>query len=544
METGLATSQASGEVATESAAENPAESSEVGGGALVAEASDTAVRPSGVSGSDLDQPQAESTLESGALPELALLDPGAPKLEEAGNEAGGAVADSSKDMFKPAGVETGLATSQASGEVATESALGNPSNASDVAAAKSETGTGVVNAINGLEALGSQLGPGDVLLVTAPSLGENALAINNPLLPGALESPGKGLDIGGLGDMIKKHRGKPSLDVIKQMGGSDGTEKAIGFAIEWLSKNQERDGRWDSRKHGANQDYDVGATGLALLCYYGWGVRHDRKGQYQKDVIKGINWLLKQQKSNGALAVRGQMYSHAIATIALCEAYGLTKDPRIKPVAQKAIGYTIAAQHPALGGWRYSPGQQPDTSVTGWQFMALHSARMAGLKVPETSFELARRWLERISGGKDGGLYGYQAPSKISRAMVPTGMFCRQLDLVSPDDPRMLEGARFMGRYPMREVNPDLYYVYYATLALYQHQGPVWDEWNKKLKTVLLQIQRKDGPATGSWDLSSKMAKDGGRVISTTLATLSLEVYYRFLPMYGFRKGMARPVTE
>jgi hypothetical protein len=288
----------------------------------------------------------------------------------------------------------------------------------------------------------------------------------------------------------------------------------------------------------------VGATGLALLCYYGWGVRHDRKGQYQNDAIKGINWLLKQQKSNGALAVRGQMYAHAIATIALCEAYGLTKDPRIKPVAQKAIAYTIAAQHPALGGWRYSPGQQPDTSVTGWQFMALHSARMAGLKVPEKSFELARRWLGSMSGGKDGGLYGYQAPNKISRAMVPTGMFCRQLDLVSPGDPRMLEGARFIGRYPMREANPDLYYVYYATLALYQHQGPVWDEWNKKLKAVLLQIQRKDGPAAGSWDLSSKMAKDGGRVISTTLATLSLEVYYRFLPMYGFRQEVARPVTE
>ena len=108
----------------------------------------------------------------------------------------------------------------------------------------------------------------------------------------------------------------------------------------------------------------------------------------------------------------------------------------------------------------------------------------------------------------------------------------------------MLEGAAFMRRYPMREVDPDLYYVYYATLALYQHQGPVWDEWNRKLKTALPRIQRKDGAMAGSWDLSSKLAKDGGRVISTTLATLSLEVYYRFLPMYGFRQGVARPVTE
>ncbi|MED5586631.1 MAG: hypothetical protein VYB61_09770, partial [Verrucomicrobiota bacterium] len=494
-----------------------------------------------------DVPAEDAVLQSdllSTLPDQLPVQSEQPILEEAGNDAGGEVADASADMFKPAGADSGLETSRVDSEVVGGSAAENPSTASDVVAANGQAGPGMVNALNGLEALGSQIGSGQVMLVAAPSLGENPLAINDPLLPGKLESLDEGPGMGNLGEKIRKHRGKPSLDVIKQMGGSDETEKAIGFAIEWLSKNQEKDGRWDARKHGANQDYDVGATGLALLCYYGWGARHDRKGHYQENVSRGINWLLKQQKSNGALAVRGQMYAHAIASIALCEAYGLTKDPRIKPVAQKAIAYTVAAQHPALGGWRYSPGQEPDTSVTGWQFMALHSARMAGLKVPEKSFELARRWLGSMSGGKDGGLYGYQAPEKISRAMVPTGMFCRQLDLVSPEDPRMLEGAAFMRRYPMREVDPDLYYVYYATLALYQHQGPVWDEWNRKLKTALPRIQRKDGAMAGSWDLSSKLAKDGGRVISTTLATLSLEVYYRFLPMYGFRQGVARPVTE
>ena len=491
----------------------------------------------------IDELMLQSDLLS-SLPDQLPVESEQPVLEEAGNASGGEVADASEDMFKPAGAASGLETSRASSEVESGSALGSQSSASDVLAVNGQTEPGLVNVLNGLEALGSQIGSGEVMLVAAPSLGENALAINDPLLPGKLESIDQGPGMGDLGEKIRKHRGKPSLDVIKQMGGSDETEKAIGFAIEWLSRNQEKDGSWNSRKHGATQDYDVGATGLALLCYYGWGARHDRKGQYQENVSRGINWLLKQQKSNGALAVRGQMYAHAIASIALCEAYGLTKDPRIKPIAQNAIAYTIAAQHPALGGWRYSPGQEPDTSVTGWQFMALHSARMAGLKVPEQSFVLARRWLDSMSGGKDGGLYGYQAPEKISRAMVPTGMFCRQLDLVSPDDPRMLEGAAFMRRYPMREAGPDLYYVYYATLALYQHQGPVWDEWNRQLKTLLPKIQRKDGAMAGSWDLSSKMAKDGGRVISTTLATLSLEVYYRFLPMYGFRQGVARPVTE
>ena len=360
-------------------------------------------------------------------------------------------------------------------------------------------------------------------------------AISAPLLPDSLESDRKALNGGGLTELIKKHRGKPSLDTIKQMGGSDGTEKAIVAGIEWLSKNQEKDGRWDTKKFNSEANYDVGGTGLALLCYFGWGARHDRPGKYQNNVKKALSWLIKQQNKDGNLAVSGKMYSHAIGAIALCEGYGITKDPEIKIAAQKAIGYTISSQHPQLGGWRYRPGQESDTSVTGWQFMALHSARMAGINVPEESFELARRWLDFAGGGKHGGLYGYKGPSDISRAMVATGMFCRQLDLVPPTDPRMIESAQLLKNNPLRSVNPDLYYIYYATLALYQHQGPIWQNWNNKLKVTLPKIQNKTGKNAGSWDLSRLITKGGGRVASTTLAILSLEVYYRILPMYGFR---------
>ena len=360
-------------------------------------------------------------------------------------------------------------------------------------------------------------------------------AISAPLLPDALEDNQTDLKKGGLTELIKKHRGKPSLEVIKQLGGSDATEKAIIAAIEWLSKVQEKDGRWDTRKFQAETDYDVGGTALALLCYYGWGARHDRPGKYQNNVKKALEWLLAQQREDGSLARRGMMYSHAIAAIALCEAYGITKDDKIKSSALAAIEYTINSQHQERGGWRYSPGQDSDTSVTGWQLMALHSARMAGLELPEKPFDLARRWLDFAGGGEHGGLYGYQSPSDISRAMVATGMFCRQLDMVPPSSPKMIESAELMKRYPIRDNNPDLYYIYYGTLALYQHQGPIWQQWNNNLKRILPDIQIKSGSLAGSWDLSRSNTKGGGRIASTTLAILSLEVYYRILPMYGFR---------
>ena len=360
-------------------------------------------------------------------------------------------------------------------------------------------------------------------------------AISAPLLPDALEDNQTDLKKGGLTELIKKHRGKPSLEVIKQLGGSDATEKAIIAAIEWLSKVQEKDGRWDTRKFQAETDYDVGGTALALLCYYGWGARHDRPGKYQNNVKKALEWLLAQQREDGSLARRGMMYSHAIAAIALCEAYGITKDDKIKSSALAAIEYTINSQHQERGGWRYSPGQDSDTSVTGWQLMALHSARMAGLELPEKPFDLARRWLDFAGGGEHGGLYGYQSSSDISRAMVATGMFCRQLDMVPPSSPKMIESAELMKRYPIRDNNPDLYYIYYGTLALYQHQGPIWQQWNNNLKRILPDIQIKSGSLAGSWDLSRSNTKGGGRIASTTLAILSLEVYYRILPMYGFR---------
>ena len=119
--------------------------------------------------------------------------------------------------------------------------------------------------------------------------------------------------------------------------------------------------------------------------------------------------------------------------------------------------------------------------------------------------------------------------------MIATGMFCRQLDLVPPTSPMQMESARRLKMTPMKTSRPDYYYIYYATLALYQHQGPIWQDWNTSLKEVLPRVQEKTGAQAGSWDPSRGLAGNGGRITSTALATLSLEVYYRILPIYGFR---------
>ncbi|MFT5410815.1 MAG: hypothetical protein ACI8XO_002798 [Verrucomicrobiales bacterium] len=516
----------------DSAVAEAVEAAKVVRGGMVVDSAIEASRPPVKSEARGTEELPPSKLEVG-LPELALVETGAPQLEEGGKVGGSVPADTSKDLFTPGNAVPTLETAPAGTRALAELAVTDRGAAGSIAEAPSDKVGAAILTPSKLEAIGSlpNLDAGGL----APEL-----AVTTPmaaLLPSKLEVD-REMDPKGMAVAVQKQRGKPGIDTIKQMGGSDGTEKAISAAIEWLVKNQEEAGHWDTRKHGAKQNFDSGGTGLVLLCFFGWGERHDQACQYQDNVRRALDWLLKQQrKEDGYLGeAPGMMYSHAIATIALCEGYGLTKDKRLRGPAERAIAYSLAAQSKSRGGWRYSPGEDSDTSVTGWQYMALHSARMAGLEVPQEAFDRARGFLDKMGGGKHGGLYGYQQRGKLSRAMVATGMFCRQLDLVPPSQPMMQESARLLKLHKMKSERPDLYYVYYATLALYQHQGPIWQAWNERLKEILPQLQSGDG----SWDPSGSMAGDGGRVISTTLSTLSLEVYYRLLPMYGFRNGEAK----
>jgi hypothetical protein len=530
----LAQAQSTNKKVPDAAKATPSQSTEIPQSSLVATSAVKESHPPERIDAATPLPSPEET-PPGGLPELAMIDPGSPKLEEP-DRGKGAPADTPAEEFKATGIP-GLTTTQTSGSTVADSAVAEPIGSGAIAAAtRDSAASDIPPNPNQTEAAGSM-----PKLDSGASTELGAATAMTGLLPEKLDAPEKMGDPKGMADIVKKVRGKPGMETIKQMGGSEGTEGAIGAAMEWLVKNQEADGRWDTQKHGSNQNYDSGGTGLVLLCFYGWGERHDTKCKYQTNVKKALDWMVaNQNKENGYLGSRaGMMYSHAIGTIALCEAYGVTKDNRLKGPAERAIAYTLAAQSKSRGGWRYSPGEDSDTSVTGWQYMALHSARMAGIEVPEEAFERARGFLDKMSSGKNGGNYGYHAPAEISRAMVATGMFCRQLDLVPPSDPRMQESANVLKRNPMKLPKPDLYYIYYATLSLYQHQGPIWQEWNKKLEKELPLLQKTTGNESGSWDPSSSVTGDGGRVVSTALATLSLEVYYRLLPMYGFRNTEA-----
>src|SRR5208337_199370 len=174
---------------------------------------------------------------------------------------------------------------------------------------------------------------------------------------------------------------------------------------------------------------DAGGTAMGLLPFLAAGQTHKSKGHYKEHILKGIDWLIKHQQADGNLAKGAQqmMYSHGLATIALSEAYGLTGDAAVGRAAQAAVNFILAAQNPKSGGWRYNPGEDGDTSVVGWQLMALKSAHMAGLNIGGPSgsagsaFSGTSKWLDSVAV-HDGTEYSYQPGNPSSNTMTSVGL--------------------------------------------------------------------------------------------------------------------------
>jgi hypothetical protein len=374
---------------------------------------------------------------------------------------------------------------------------------------------------------------------------------NTPVF--AVESPNmKGLNRGIYSGRNSSGRGR-------SVGGGGGTtkhaESTVMAGLIWLAKAQEPDGSWSCKKWEGGGDYDVGMTGFALLAFLGAGYTHAKPNRFQTTVAKGLAWLHQDQKANGSFGWK-TFYEMGIAGMAVSEAYGLTQDPKVGRMAQKALDFIVATQ-PDHGGFRYGgsvPKDEGDMSVTGWQIMALKSGICAELKVPEEAINRSRVFLKNTL--RDYGSSSYIVSSKSGAPAVSAiGMLCRQFlggdgydaeiracaDYLLKKEQGGGQGGGFAPNHNTLVGDP--YYTYYSVLAMFQIGGEYWLEWNKRFRDPLvkLQIQQQfDGQGRfvrGSWDPKNFCwGQQGGRVFSTAMNLLSLEVYYRFLPVYRMTK--------
>lgn len=365
--------------------------------------------------------------------------------------------------------------------------------------------------------------------------------------PGGLGAGGEGITagLGGIGSGPLGGRGMGARKVrAGQKGGSRYSEAAVEAALKWIAAHQNPDGSWNYDHQPAghckcgnpgNSTGSFGSTALGLLPFLSAGYTH-REGKYKKTVEGGLNYLVTKMvvdpaKGTGTMIGGNEhMYAHGLATIALTEAYGMTKDSKLRMPAQSALNWIIASQSADRNFWGYNGGGG-DTSVSGWQIMALKSGKSAYLKVPPET------WPVRVSKGLDGvqseygAYYGYGGPGK-TPAMTAVGLLSRMYLGANQKNPTLAQGMTYLV-----QTGPDLndmYYTYYANQAMFQYtngEGPQWQKWNTVLRDGLIKTQGTQGHEAGSWK-HCKFIAQGGRLYSTSLCCMCLQVYYRYMSVY------------
>ncbi len=360
--------------------------------------------------------------------------------------------------------------------------------------------------------------------------------------------------------------GKQNL--VSRGGGSAATEGAVLAGLRWLARHQAEDGRWSAAGYagrcgaihegtcsgGGSEVTDTGVTGLALLAFLGAGYTHYSRDihdglRFGRVLREGLRWLTEQQDRQGCVGrlpgVDYYMYNHAIAALALSEAYGLTGSGMLKRSAQRAIDFLVRARNPGAG-WRYTARSgDTDTSVTGWCVMALKSAEISGLRISRAAYSGARAWINAVTG-RDYRVGYVRRGSWVAGAgegMTAVGVLCRILIDRSRNSRSVRGGGRLLAESkPAWEAGAiDFYAWYYIALALYQvdgPDGPLWSAWNVRMVETLL---RQQWPATagclaGSWDPVGQWCSAGGRIYATALNVMTLEVYYRYENVFGASK--------
>jgi hypothetical protein len=360
-----------------------------------------------------------------------------------------------------------------------------------------------------------------------------------------------------------RSREQPEGDLVIREKTRAAADAMVDRGLDFLARSQQPDGRWrlgvfpgGTAADTPKLSCDTAATGLAILSFLGAG--HDHFGGRHRDTVRrGLEFLLSVQKPDGDLYMPADrlsdscawLYSHGIATMALCEAVGMTGDPLIKPAAARACDFIATSQHPTRGGWRYTPRSDADLSVSGWMLVALRSGRLAGVEVENRAFDGVKTLLEASAITGDAAKYHYnprntqQRPSQLSAGcMTAVGTLMRLHTGWTASDPRVQQSARALASlgpaYGTAQVKTrDCYLWYYASQVLVHTGGDEWSDWYDQLADTLEQTQERQGPRAGSWDplgpVPDRWGQYGGRIYVTALHLLTLEVPDRRLPTYG-----------
>jgi prenyltransferase beta subunit len=313
----------------------------------------------------------------------------------------------------------------------------------------------------------------------------------------------------------KKDKGVP--DEVKM---NERARKATAKALEWLAQRQNSDGSWSEGRYPHN----TAITSFALLAFLSQG-HLPNQGLYGPEVAKGCRFLIASARADGYLAGPrgGNMYCHAMATLALAELWGMTGDKDIKPVLSKAVDLIIGCQN-LEGGWRYEPRPTgADISVTIMQVMALRAAKNSGLHVKDKTMRRAIGYIKRCYNRPSGG-FSYMPGQAPGFARSAAGVCVLQLT----------------GEYKAAEIRDAIAYMkqhsqdryhfwyghYYASHAMHQVGGKEWEDWYSRTCNMFLPMQSADG----SW--TARERHEVGPVYQTAIAVIILSVPMNYMPIF------------
>ncbi|MFA4985217.1 MAG: hypothetical protein WC712_01410 [Candidatus Brocadiia bacterium] len=407
------------------------------------------------------------------------------------------------------------------------------------------------------------------------------------------QTKAKGKSIAEANKAAKKNEQRRNHDEsIKSFGGSGDGEESVELGLYWQMRHQDPVGNLSSMYFSKNctggspcipparSEYDVGMTGMALLCMSSSGYT-GAFGKYMDVYERALDYMVTMQVGSGCFREKGTddstftsggqqglvpesglAYEQAIGTIALCDSFEMTDDERLKVPCQLAVDWIQSHQNFPLG-WRYLSGpDETDSSVTGWDVLALKTARLYGFRVFEKGFEGALHWYDKVTQpyseyetidlGSDYGdnfkqnIYEKKGTGYMDTQTLPSmtaiSLITRRFIGFKRTHPLLRAQANFLTDWKVAfdkatgafNSNFSFYFIYYATMANFQMGSTYWTDWNQQLVPKVREMQVLDASkcANGSWNPGTPFdGVYGGRVLCTQFMILSLEIYYRYQPL-------------
>ncbi|MFK8113195.1 MAG: hypothetical protein AB8B91_13385 [Rubripirellula sp.] len=430
--------------------------------------------------------------------------------------------------------------------------LGEPNQVVTLQVIENQLGEQMVDSTLSDEPIAVVISPADAVPITSPLQIENPSEMDPTLvdlsMSGGASSSRQQLKRLPSGGGLEGRTPEGRLELGRKYGATQESEAAVDAALEWIAKHQRPNGSWSfnlnldpcngrcrhSKKKGDTPTPSTGATGLALLAFLGAGHTHHDNGDYSETIRRGIYYLrsVAGETETGLDWQQGSMYGHGIALMALGEALAMTtegdrRDSDLVNLVSRGAAFSCIAQHDS-GSWGYVPGSPGDTTVTGWQVLSLVAAKRNKISLQTYTLTDAREFVMSTCKDRDYS-FGYKGPPG-EPTTTAIGLALLMYLGESPD-----YTPYYMALTDMSERGPTLsniYHDYYATLALHHCRHPDWDRWNTKLRDHLVATQAKSGHEAGSWHFADRWGDVGGRLYTTAMAAMTLEVYYRYMPLY------------